>query len=310
MTPHVGKAIVAILLFSTVAMAQLEPSDWIRITDDDNWDRYPSWSPDQSQMAFVRDSGEGMHLVIVDADGSNRNMLTDGRDQLSQPSWFPSGNRVVVNIWGKGLSAIDLATGGQESLFKPRQTSAVTPELSPDGLRIAYAEVPLGEDNTDIYISDLDGRNVTRLTNHGAQSNNPSWSHDGNTIAYDLNASPPGVYVTTLEGAAPRRLTPSSMYSLHSSWSPDGQTIAFSAWVGDSFDLFAINVDGTGLRRLTLTPATVVPESPVWSPDGRFVAFHAFENGIADIFVIEVDGAMSAVSTKSWANLKTSPARD
>jgi hypothetical protein len=69
-------------------------------------------------------------------------------------------------------------------------------------------------------------------------------------------------------------------------WSPDGQKIVLTnhSGVGENREIFIVNVDGTGLRRLTLGG------DPTWSPDGRQIAFTRFEPG-QHLYVINADGS-------------------
>lgn len=53
--------------------------------------------------------------------------------------------------------------------------------------------------------------------------------------------------------------------------SPDGRRIAFSGLLGDQWDLYVINVDGSGRRQLTQD--TVFESGPAWSPDGDSLMF-------------------------------------
>ena len=112
--------VMALVALAAGASAQLYPSAWLRLTDDSNWDRYASWSPDQQSIAFVQDHGSGMYLVVIDADGANRRVLTDGTDFLFQPSWFPDGDRLVVDVQNKGIVVIDSRDGGPGVSFRAR----------------------------------------------------------------------------------------------------------------------------------------------------------------------------------------------
>ena len=55
------------------------------------------------------------------------------------------------------------------------------------------------------------------------------------------------------------------------SWSPDGRQLVFTGFDGGLSDLFIINRDGTGLRRLTSDKYADL--HPAWSPDGKTIAF-------------------------------------
>src|SRR5919204_3368564 len=57
----------------------------------------------------------------------------------------------------------------------------------------------------------------------------------------------------------------------------------------NSQDIWSINANGTGLRRLTRSPW---PEfDPAWSPDGRFIAYRSEPNGHPELWVMKADGS-------------------
>lgn len=54
-------------------------------------------------------------------------------------------------------------------------------------------------------------------------------------------------------------------------------------------EIYTVNVDGTGLARLTNHPA--LDEFPAWSPDGQHIAFHSNRTGTSQIYVMNADGS-------------------
>jgi len=70
---------------------------------------------------------------------------------------------------------------------------------------------------------------------------------------------------------------------------------------GDFYDIFAINVDGTGLVQLTSNEVDDV--KPAWSPDGTRIAFQTYRDGNAEVYVMNADGS-------GQANLSNSPDYD
>lgn len=77
-------------------------------------------------------------------------------------------------------------------------------------------------------------------------------------------------------------------------WSPDGRSIAFIR----RGNVYVINADGRGLRRLTRSVGAVQP--PFWSPDSRSILFtrdtrHAVSrDALSEVFVVGTDGLRGA----------------
>lgn len=71
--------------------------------------------------------------------------------------------------------------------------------------------------------------------------------------------------------------------------SPDGTKIAFSRRTGGNYDVYVMNLDGSGERRLTTDVGS--DQYPTWSPDSRQIAFESTRSGSKCIHIMDADGS-------------------
>lgn len=89
--------------------------------------------------------------------------------------------------------------------------------------------------------------------------------------------------------ATPTRLTANPAADVQPRLSPDVSRIVFASRRSGNYDLWLMNVDGSGLRQLTSDPAT--DSAPTWSPDGTRLAFASGRGGNTDVYVMNADGS-------------------
>ncbi|MFY0690085.1 MAG: PD40 domain-containing protein [Cyclobacteriaceae bacterium] len=83
---------------------------------------------------------------------------------------------------------------------------------------------------SDVWIADLDGNNVKRITSTAAVESSPILSPDGTTIAFTSNrAGVNAVYTVPVIGGTPKRLTWHPAGAAVRSWSPDGSNILYAS---------------------------------------------------------------------------------
>jgi hypothetical protein len=143
----------------------------------------PRWSPDGTQLAFVR--VEDLNLYRVDPDGSALRQLTDGPEYELLLGWLPDGTALYYAVPGPDgltLRFLDLVNGvtTEGLVLNAKGASAA---ISPDGERIAFIERLPGSMDIGLYLARLDGtqRQLVAQLGHWGLSN-PIWSPDGDWL--------------------------------------------------------------------------------------------------------------------------------
>ena len=261
----------------------------------------------RTKLAFISDrerqrvrgtgqqNRESKEVWITDYDGANQRRITLSNDLNAAPAWSPDGRAIAYTSWRK------VSTGGALDVFisriyqgvfenptMGRTESNMQAAFSPDGTRLAF--VSNRDGNNEIYVMNVDGSGVRRLTNHPAADAVPTWSPTGAQIAFTSDrGGTPQVYVMSATDGSSLRKISSESWADRATWAPAPYNeIAFAAQSGPGYDIKVFDLSTGMTNRLTFGEGS--NESPAYSPNGRHIAFMSTRKGNSQIFTMTRDG--------------------
>ena len=249
-----------------------------KLTNNPAADHSPSWSPDGKRIVFMsaRDGHVDAHgspifeIYVMDADGGNPQNLTNNLSYETSPSWSPDGKRIAFDSNRDGrfnweIYVMDADGGNVQRLTNNPDPNGHPddryPSWSPDGKRIVFSARREGHvvHNLDItyeiYVMDADGQNEQRLTENRNNDWYPSWSPDGQRIAFasdrkgDLGNF--DIHVMDADGGNQQKLTNHRAWDSSPSWSPNGKRIVFRSKRDGNWEIYVMDADGGNLQNLT-----------------------------------------------------------
>ena len=176
-----------------------------------SWDNAWAWTPDGTRITFTSDRTGNWEIFTMLPDGSDIVQITNTESNEGWPVWTPDGAHLIYSSDETGDSEIYMVNAdgtdvrrltdrpGYEDLF---------PEVSPDGTLILFSSQVTSVSEGDIYVMDLDGNNLTRLTSTAALNNIPSWCPGQDQIVFSSDRSGnEDVWIMNSDGSGQVRLT-------------------------------------------------------------------------------------------------------
>jgi serine/threonine protein kinase/Tol biopolymer transport system component len=220
-----------------------------QITQGQNFDGQPSWTPD-GKLVYSSNIAGGFDLYLMDASGGNPKQLTANSGANGQPSTSPDGRYIVFSSDRTGAPHIwrmDVDGGNQKQLTDKADDR---PDCSPDGRWVVYVSTA----NKDtIWKVGVDGGQPLQLTEKLSFS--PAISRDGKQIVCfyleDQN-SPIKLAILPFQGGQLVKTLPlAGQAGTNLSWNADGSAVVYVVTSGGVSNLWAQPVNGTQRKQLT-----------------------------------------------------------
>jgi Tol biopolymer transport system component len=290
----------------------------------------PVLSPDGQYLAFLSARELfSIDLFLADAKTGNviRRLVSSDRDAHfeslrfieSAGAWSPDSKRLAFITFSRGdnfLSIVDVESRRTEHIPVPGLEAIINVAWSPDGHTIALAGQTTGV--SDLFLYDLNTKEVRRLTSDKYADLQPTFSPDGKTIAFVTDRGAETLLeqlrfiemrLATIDVASGQirelQAFPGAKH-INPQWSSDGRSLYFIANPDGVPDVYRMAVQGGQIERLTSVRTGVAgitdmsPALTVAASTGQ-VAFSVFEDDNYNVYTVPGGSQATAVTDTTVA---------
>lgn len=234
----------------------------------------PHWSPDGSKLALQAGLNNpcppcAASTIILNPDTGSFRVLSPPDPNLATNCsiWSPDAKHFACEVGSNdgsrnGIYTIRTSDGGGLTQITSNPGGNDVPiDYSPNGKQFVFGR--LGQDHAcgptnAIYVVNVDGSGLRRITPWGFCDDDGSWSPDGTQIAFASGERLGNIYVVHPDGTGLMQI-PITISDLSGvgdvSWSPDGSKITFILGTRRGGEgIYTANADGTNLRQVTSSP--------------------------------------------------------
>lgn len=181
---------------------------------------------------------------------------------------------------------------------------ALTGEQGAFLTRIAYIAVDHEETLPyRLVVADYDGENEIALLRSPEPLMSPSWSPDGNKLAYvSFENKTAEIYIQDIYTMEREKLTSFPRINSAPAWSPDGSKIAMVLSKDGAPDIYVMDIHSKKLTRLT--NHWRIDTEPKWAPNGEEIVFTSERGGLPQIYKINLTShKVQRISFNGQSNL-------
>ena len=248
---------------------------------------------------------------------SNVRQVTSGFEKAGEGYFSPDGEAIVYQAIKADYPFYQIYTqpleGGEPKLISTGRGRTTCSYFSIDGKQILFASSHLDpklevteadairqaeedrrsgvrrryqwdfDPHMDIFVGDLDGKSLKRLTDAKGYDAEGAWSRDGKLIAFCSDRDgDPDIYVMNADGTHLRQLTDAPGYDGGPFISPDGKWVVFRSdrKEKDMLQIYVIGIDGK--NETALTDNVGVNWGPYWHPTEPYLIWAGADHSNPD----------------------------
>src|SRR5215471_5351756 len=149
-------------------------------------DKWPAWSPDGSQIAFISDMTGEEELYVIPQDGSKpaTQLTTGGQAMRYQPDWSADGKRIAFGDKDGRLFVVTVADKKMTEVVKTPRNQIRDYSWSPSGNYLAFSMSTRGSGFASLYVWNAADNKLSRLTDDMFNAGSPVWDPAGNYLYF------------------------------------------------------------------------------------------------------------------------------
>jgi len=269
----------------------------VRLTNDPGNEEWPAWSPDGSQIAFIRCGAERCGIFTLPIRGGPEHRVRDLRyDRYYDLAWSPDGRSIVYAerpSSSEPYALFDVFLDGSKvrrlTAPRPGNLGELRFAFSPDGTMLAIIRI---EASIGIYLHSLKS-DTERILLTGQQEwfGGIAWSADGQRLVVSANQQGTrALWTLPLTGGDLQRLSIAGEDSYFPSISARSGRFSYVHDFRD-WDLTRATVEpGQVLATVPFLSSARLDLDPAFSPDGQKLAFVSERSGTREVWVSNADG--------------------
>ena len=256
---------------------------------------FASWSFGQ-RILFVSEVAGQADLYLSEEDGSSLKRITNTPDYELSASVSPDGRRIAFaasplkegKFQRPQIFFADI-NGNVISQITHDKKSNFSPSFSPDAQKIAFSSRDDDQDS-DIYIIDIDGKNLKQMTSSPMSEANPAWGVGGATLLYQAGQEGQSkVMKMGVKGIAGFE-TLETGNSFSPDWGPQAKTFVYALQLSGSpgVDLLVSDSEGKTIKRIA--SENIIRSHPHLSRDGQKVVYEQNNVERSGVYVSDLEG--------------------